>query len=120
MASGDDYQIWVPPNAVLRERAQVRGVSIDGLKYVLGYLKPRYIEYMDDGRRVAELHARDLDRVKDGYACGDCLAFFAERFPACPGCGHELDAQQDVVEHHPDYWDPSPGRTSDEILRERF
>lgn len=116
MASGDDYSIWLPPNAVLRERSTVPAVDIDKLKYVQGYLKPRYVEYMEDGRRVAELGSKDLQRVQDGYACGSCLAFFGERFKDCPSCGHSLDPNVDVVDYHPDHWQPIAGRTSDEIL----
>lgn len=114
--SGDEYEIWVPSNAVMRERATVRSVSVEGLAAVRGYLKPRYIDEMTDGRRVAELAARDLERVADGYACGECLAFFDQRFETCPGCGHEMDANRDIVDFHPAYWQPSPSRTSDEIL----
>lgn len=120
MASGDDYSIWVPPNVVLRERATVPSINVESLKFVQGYLTPRYVEYMEDGRRVAELGSKDLERIKDGYACAECLAFFGERFQNCPGCGHLLDVNRDIVDYHPDHWQPVDGRTSDEILSKRF
>lgn len=116
MASGDDTQIWVPPNAVLRGRAEVPSVGRQSLDAVDGFLVPRYVEYMDDGRRVAELHSQDLRRVQDGYACGECLAMFSRRFSNCPACNHELDPNRDIVDYSPDHWQPSEGRTSDEIL----
>lgn len=116
--SGEDSQtIWLP-NSVMRSRSEVRSIRIEDLSHVRGYLKPRYIDEMPDGRRVAELHERDLDRVRDGYACGECLAFFGERFPSCPGCGHMLDANSDVVVWRPPYWQPTEGRTSTEVLKD--
>lgn len=114
--SGEDFQtIWIP-NKQVRGRAEVPSTTRAALEAVKGFLKPRYIEYMEDGRRVAELRQADLDRVQDGYACGECLAFFEQRFINCPSCGHLLDPSRDIVEHRPDYWLPYEGRTSDEIL----
>ena len=113
---GDEYEIWVPPNAEMRERATVPATTRDNLKHVQGFLIPRYIEHMPDGRRVAELNQRDLDRVNDGYACGECLAFFNHPFRDCPCCGHTLDASHDIVEYAPAHWQPYEGRTSSEIL----
>lgn len=112
----DEFDIWVPPNAVIRERATVPSVDPRGLALVRGYLKPRYVEQMADGRRVAELTQRDLDRVNDGYACGECLAYFDDRLGDCPSCGHQLDPSRDIVEYAPAHWQPSEGRTSTEIL----
>lgn len=118
MASGDDYTtIWVP-NSVMRERAKVASTTVASLEAVRGYLKPRYIEELPDGRRVAELHAIDLKRVADGYACGECLAWFDRQFDACPCCGHDLNPERDIVDHRPDYWLPYEGRTSDEVMRD--
>lgn len=115
--SGEDSQtIWLP-NSVMRERSRVPSVRIEDLQHVRGYLKPRYIDELPDGRRVAELHERDLERVQDGYACGECLAFFDQRFLSCPGCAHLLDANSDIVQHRPAYWEPNEGRTSAEILK---
>ena len=113
---GDEYEIWVPPNAEMRERATVPATTLDALKHVKGYLVPRYVEHMADGRRVAELTQRDLDRVNDGYACGECLAFFDYAFDNCPSCGHNLDPSKDIVDYSPGHWQPSEGRTSAEIL----
>ncbi len=118
MASGDDtVTIWLPRH-VMRERATVPCVSLETLKHVRGYLVPRYVEEMPDGRRVAELREKDLQRVSDGYACGECLAFFDHRFRNCPGCGHELDPNRDIVEWSPPYWQPYEGRTSEQVLEE--
>lgn len=100
----------------MRERSKVSSVKIEDLKHVRGYLIPRYVDELPDGRRVAELHERDLDRVRDGYACGECLAMMEQRFPSCPGCGNLMDANRDIVEFRPPYWEPYEGRTSDEIL----
>lgn len=116
MSYGDDTQtIWLP-NEVMRERARVPSVNVDDLKYVRGYLIPRYVDELPDGRRVAELHSKDLKRIEDGYGCGECLAYFDRRFHDCPGCGHELDVNKDIVEFRPPYWEPTEGRTSQEIL----
>lgn len=100
----------------MREEATVRSTTVDALKYVTGYIIPTYIDRLPDGRRVAGIGERDLGRVSDGYACGECLATFERRFPQCPGCGHDLDVNRDVVDWAPDYWQPYEGRTSDEIL----
>lgn len=116
MASDEGQRIWLP-NSVMRERAKVSSTTVAALDAVRGFLKPRYVDEMPDGRRVAELHAHDLQRVIDGYACGECLAFFDQRFEKCPACGHKLDPNTDVVDWQPDYWKPSPSRTSEEILR---
>jgi len=112
----DGQTIWLP-NSVMRERANVRSIKIEDLKHVKGFLIPRYIEEMPNGKRVYELHERDFERVKDGYACGECLAFFERRLPSCPGCGHYLDVNKDIVEWRPAYWEPNEGCTSEEILK---
>ncbi len=117
MASGDDTQtLWIP-NRHVRERAEVRGIPPQGLEAVRGYFIPRYVEYMDDGRRVAELKQGDIDRIAEGYGCGECLAYFEVRLHDCPSCGHRLDANTDIVKWHPDYWNPSPSRDTSEILK---
>lgn len=103
----DVPELWLP-NSAMRERANVRSVDPEGLKWVTGYMVPRYTDNMPDGRRVMELKASDLSRVEDGYGCGECLATFNRRFPDCPGCGHQLDPNRDIVEWAPDYWKPSP------------
>lgn len=92
----------------MRERATVPSTTVAALDAVQGYMVPRYIDTLKDGRRVAELNQQDLQRVYDGYACGECLAKFGQRFTNCPGCGHELDAGKDIVDFRPDYWLPSP------------
>ena len=101
------------------ERSRVPTTRIDRLQAVKGYLVPRYVEYMDDGRRVGALGEKDIQRVKDGYACGECLAYFGQRFPVCPSCGHMLDPNKDIVDYNPDHWQPYEGRTSQEILESR-
>lgn len=116
MASGDDFEIWVPPNSLIRERTTVPSVSLESLEAVQGYMIPGYIDEREDGSRVAQLRAKDLQRVSDGYACGNCLAYFGQRFKNCPGCSHVLDPNFDIVEHAPEYWSPVEGRTSQEIL----
>lgn len=101
----------------MRERATVPGVDVQALlTAVKGYMIPRYIDVLPDGRRVAELRAHDLQRVADGYGCGECLAMFEKRFARCPGCSHELDVNRDIVDWSPAYWQPNVGRTSEEIL----
>lgn len=116
MASDETETLWLP-NAQMRERATVPGVSVESLAAVRGYMIPRYIDVLPDGRRVAELKASDLQRVSQGYACGECLAMFEKRFATCPGCSHELDSNRDIVDWNPAYWQPYEGRTSEEILR---
>lgn len=115
--SGDDSTtIWLP-NRVMRERATVPGVNAYELMLaVRGYMVPRYQEEMPDGRRVGELRAEDIQRVADGYACGECFAIFERRFEKCPGCSHILDPNKDIVDWSPDYWQPNEGRTSDQII----
>lgn len=112
----DGQTIWVP-NSVMRERARVNSIKVEDLNHVKGFLIPRYIDHLPDGRRVYELKENDLRRIEDGYACAECLAFFERRFPSCPGCGHYLDANHDIVEFRPPYWEPNEGRTSEEILK---
>lgn len=119
MASGDDFEIWVPPNALVRERAVVPSVDLASLDAIQGYMIPGYIDELEDGRRVAQLREKDFQRVVDGYACGNCLAFFGQKFKNCPSCSHSLDPNKDIVEHAPEYWNPVEGRTSDEILNGR-
>lgn len=119
MASGDDLQtIWLP-NSHMRERAQVPATNVAALDAVKGFLTPRYSEYHPEtGKRVWELHQADLNRVADGYACGNCLAFFDRRFRLCPACRHELDPNRDIIEYAPPHWYPSEGRTSDQVIEE--
>jgi hypothetical protein len=100
----------------MRERAEIRSVSREGLGAVTHYLIPRYREQMPDGRMVYELHGPDLARVRAGYACGECLAAFERRFETCPSCGHPFDPARDIVDYYPDYWQDYEGRTSAEIL----
>lgn len=115
LANGDDTQtIWLP-NQVMRERARVPSVSRSSLDAVLGYLVPRYVDELPDGRRVAELHAEDLRRVEDGYACGECLAYFSRRFESCPSCGHLMDVNVDIVEWAPEYWQPNEGTITTDL-----
>lgn len=108
MASGDDsITLWLP-NQVMRQEAEIPSVGLASLEAVRGYMIPRYVDRLPDGRRVAELNRHDLDRVNDGYGCGECLAKFDQRFKDCPSCGHTLDANRDIVDFRPDYWKPSP------------
>lgn len=116
MASGDDVQeLWLP-NSHMRQEATVPSTTVEALAAVRGYMVPRYIDRLPDGRRVAELHQKDISRVEDGYGCGECLAMFDHRFSNCPSCGHLLEPNRDIVDHRPDYWQPYDGRTSAEIL----
>ena len=115
--SGDDYQTLWLPNSEVRERATVPSTTVAALAAVRGYLIPRYVEVMDDGRRVAELRENDLQRVADGYACGECLAYFDQRFVNCPSCVWEIHPSTDIVDYHPSHWEPSESRTSEEIIR---
>ena len=101
------------PNHVMRERARVNAVTVESLQRVTGYLKPIYVDHMEDGRRVAALGQRDYGRIQDGYACGECLATFNHREEFCPGCGHRLDLSTDIVDYMPDYWKPDPRKTAD-------
>ena len=122
MASGDDYQtIWLP-NSVMRDRATIPATTPKNLDALQGFMKTRYREEMADGRMVAELYPEDLRRVQDGYGCPNahCLAFFNRRFSVCPICNHDIDVNRDVVEYSPEHWQPVEGRTSDEILKDRF
>lgn len=118
-SSGDDYQtIWLP-NSHMQERAEIASTSRQALDAVKGFMRTRYREQMPDGRFVAELYPDDLQRVAEGYGCANahCLAFFDRRFAECPLCGHVIDAARDIVGYSPNYWQPSEGRTSEEILR---
>ncbi len=100
-------EIWTP-NQVMRERARVPSTTVQNLNRVKGFLTPKYIDELEDGRRVGGLGTKDIQRVQDGYACGKCFAFFDERTPDCPCCGERLDPNQDVVSFLPDYWKPDP------------
>lgn len=113
MPEGDT--LWLP-NSTMREEATVRATSIEALMQVRGYFVPIYVDRHEDGRRVALLKEKDVGRIADGYGCGECLAFFDRAFKACPGCGHVLEPNKDIVDFSPDYWQPDEGRTSDEIL----
>lgn len=113
MPDGD--LLWLP-DSVMRQEATVQSTTVDALQYVQGYMVPRYIDRLPDGRRVAELYQNDIDRVADGYGCGECLAMFNRRFSECPSCGHRMDANADIVDFRPPYWDDYEGRTSAEIL----
>lgn len=111
--SGDDYQTLHLPNHVMRERARVNAVTVESLRRVTGYIKPIYVDHLEDGRRVAALGERDHARVREGYACGECLATFNSRERFCPGCGHQLDTSVDLVDFLPDYWKPDPRKTAE-------
>jgi hypothetical protein len=108
VASGDDVSTLWLPRQVMRQEAEVPSTTVAALEAVKGYMIPRYVDRLPDGRRVAELRADDLRRVEDGYGCGECLANFDQRFQNCPGCGHKLDANRDIVDFLPDYWKPGP------------
>lgn len=117
MASGDDYTtLWVP-NSHMREEATIPSTTPAALEAVTGYMIPEYIDRLPDGRRVAQMYKRDIDRVTEGYGCGECLAKFDQRFPNCPSCGHRLDPNRDIVDWNPPYWQDYEGRTSEEILK---
>ncbi len=110
MTSDDGVTIWLP-NREMRERAEVPATTVESLKRVKGYFRPRYIDVLPDGRRVGALGDGDIRRIKDGYGCGKCFAYFSERTPDCPSCGERLDVNQDIVDFSPDYWKPSASRT---------
>ena len=105
---GEDAPILYLPNGVMRERARVPSTTVQNLNRVKGFLRPRYIDTLEDGRRVGALGTKDIERVQDGYACGKCFAFFDERTPDCPCCGDRLDPNHDVVDFLPQYWLPDP------------
>lgn len=115
MAEGDT--LWLP-NSVMRQESTIPATRADMLAHVRGYFVPIYVDRHPDGRRVALLREKDGQRIKEGYGCGECLAYFDRQFPECPSCGHELDASRDVVDFNPDYWQPHDGRTSAEILKD--
>ena len=116
MASGDDSQTLWLPNSYMREEATIPSTTRERLEAVRGYMVPIYVDRLPDGRRVASLDAKDLQRVADGYACGNgqCLAKFDQRFKNCPSCGHELDPNKDIVDWLPDYWKPSPATVTND------
>lgn len=101
----------------MRQEATVPSTTLDALREVKGYFVPIYVDRYPDGRRVALLREKDVDRIADGYGCGECLAFFDRAFANCPSCGHDLSPEKDIVDFAPDYWNPDEGRTSDEILK---
>jgi hypothetical protein len=103
----DAPELWLP-NQVMRERARVPATNVQTLNRVKGFLKPQYIDTLEDGRRVGNFSARDIQRVEDGYACGKCFAFFSERTDDCPCCGERLEPSKDIVDFLPDYWKPDP------------
>ena len=118
MASGDDLQtIWLPDH-IMRARAEVPSTSRTALDAVRGFLRPRYVEEMPDGRRVAELTQEGIQRVAEGYACGKCLAYFDRRFTHCPACSKPLEPNIDIVDYSPPHWQDGPSRTSEEILED--
>ena len=117
MASGDDLSTLWLPDSHMRQEATVPSVSRHTLDAVKGYMIPGYIDRLPDGRRVAQMEARDIQRIQEGYGCGECLAKFDQRFKNCPGCSHELEPNRDIVDWDPDYWQPYEGRTSEEILK---
>ncbi len=103
--------IWLP-NQHMRERARVPSTTVKDLDKVKGFLRPKYIDTLEDGRRVGGLGSKDIQRVQDGYACGKCFAFFSERSENCPCCGERLEPSRDIVEFLPDYWKPDPNEAA--------
>ncbi len=112
LSSSDDGVTIYLPNSVMRERSRVPATTVESLRKVKGYFRPRYIDVLDDGRRVGALGDKDIQRIEDGYGCGKCFAYFSERLADCPSCGERLDPNSDVVDFSPDYWKPSASRTS--------
>ena len=108
MANGDDTQTLWLPNSHMRQEATVPSTTAAALDAVKGYMVPRYIDRLPDGRRVAELYQKDIQRVEDGYGCGECLAMFDQKFRNCPSCGHLMDIHRDIVDFQPDYWKDGP------------
>lgn len=113
MASGDEVQIWIPPNAVLRERATVPGGA--KIEETDGFIPAHYEYTREDGRRhYALTNSRYFQRILDGYACPECLAKFKWARNDCPLCPWERDLTQDIIDQVPQEWLPGPATVTND------
>lgn len=74
---------------------------------VKGFLVPIY-DRTDPatGRVLHGLSPQDFQKVRDGYACPDCLAEYGTYTPKCVLCGWERDIAADIA-RAPAYWQQS-------------
>jgi len=79
-------------------------MSIDSViankNLVRGFLKP--IFYEEDGS-LSAISNEDFAKVRDGYACGHCLAEYVMYLAKCPVCGHQRDIATDL-KPTPELW----------------
>lgn len=70
---------------------------------VKGFLVPEFTMKLPNGQTLNGLTERGMEMIKDGYACGECLATFDHYTVVCPICGLSRDVMADVQEA-PQLW----------------
>jgi hypothetical protein len=70
---------------------------------VVGFLEPEFSLQLPNGQTLNGLTERGVEMIRDGYACGECLAIFRHYTVTCPVCGLSRDVMADVQEA-PQLW----------------
>jgi predicted ATP-dependent serine protease len=71
---------------------------------VKGWLVPIFMQTDPaTGRRLNGLGPQDFNKVREGFACAECLAEFSHYTLKCPVCGWTRDLEADLSEA-PQLW----------------
>jgi hypothetical protein len=63
-----------------------------------GFLVPIFTKDLPNGQRLNGLGPDDYQKVKEGYACPECLAEFVTYLVTCPVCRYKRDPDRDILE----------------------
>jgi hypothetical protein len=96
---------------------------------VTGFLTPTYTRELPSGRHLhAFTSAEDVERIAQGFACGECCAKFSTFTETCPVCRisrADFGRIEDPPEEWQQFFDEHLGgcgktqtRTSDEFIRD--
>jgi hypothetical protein len=77
----------------------------DVVSRVKGFIEPIFVGVAPDGKTMNGVGPEDWRMIKEGYACGECLAIFDTYTIRCPVCKTTRDVFADLLPPPQDWLD---------------
>lgn len=87
--------------------------------HVKGFLSPVFLGNDEQGNKLFGLDHAQFERVRQGFACSGCLAYFDTYMVTCPACGKKRDVLQDIQDA-PAIWQQHINERNQDVPTERY